>query len=391
MVNRKEEYNKIAERVVSHVENGTTDQAHSILKVPTSDYTSHERWSSEMEAIFQTLPLMLALSIEMPNPGDYKAMEVTGIPVLITRDKNNNVNAFRNVCSHRGAIIAQEGIGNRSRFSCPYHGWTYSNTGDLMGVTDKPKFGDLDNKCFGLEKLQCKELAGLIFVSLSRNEDIDFEGFLDGMLPEVEHFDLKNWYYHGFKVIDGANWKIAFDGYLEGYHFTTAHKDTIATMTMNDIMDFTSFGPHLRIAFASTNILEIHDLPKDEWWKKEGCGVDFVRTLFPNISISLGLGIGQIAQILPGKDPYTNTTVLHYLAPKKPENKKEVDELDYNMNFLRDVVNDEDYLLGIEIQKGLNSNSNDSVLFGRNERGNQFFHKYVDYYIDNNIRKPPKL
>ena len=58
---------------------------------------------------------------------------------------------------------------------------------------------------------------------------------------------------------------------------------------------------------------------------------------------------------------------------------------------IRDVVNDEDYLLGIEIQKGLNSNSKNSVLFGRNERGNQFFHKYVDYYIDDNIKKPPKL
>jgi phenylpropionate dioxygenase-like ring-hydroxylating dioxygenase large terminal subunit len=390
-VNRNDEYNKIAEKVVGHVENGTTDQAADILKVPTSDYTSNERWSAEMENIFQTLPLMLALSIEMPNPGDYKSIEVTGIPILMTRDKNNNVNAFRNVCSHRGAIIAQEGIGNRSRFSCPYHGWTYSNTGDLIGVTDKSKFGNIDNKCFGLEKLQCKELAGLIFVSLSRNEDVDFEKFLAGMLPEVEHFDLENWYYHGFKVINGANWKIAFDGFLEGYHFNTAHKDTIATMTMNDIMDFTAFGPHLRIAFASTNIEEIHELPKNEWWKKEGCGVDFVRTLFPNISISLGLGIGQIAQILPGKDPCTNTTILHYLAPKKPKNKKEIAELDHFMNFLRDVVNDEDYLLGMEIQKGLNSLSNDSVLFGRNERGNQFFHKYVDYYVEDNIKKPPKL
>ena len=390
-MNRNDEYNKIAEKVVGHVENGTTDQAADILKVPTSDYTSNERWSAEMENIFQTLPLMLALSIEMPNPGDYKSIEVTGIPILITRDKNNNVNAFRNVCSHRGAIIAQEGIGNRSRFSCPYHGWTYSNTGDLIGVTDKSKFGNIDNKCFGLEKLQCKELAGLIFVSLSRNEDVDFEKFLAGMLPEVEHFDIENWYYHGFKVINGANWKIAFDGFLEGYHFNTAHKDTIATMTMNDIMDFTAFGPHLRIAFASTNIEEIHELPKNEWWKKEGCGVDFVRTLFPNISISLGLGIGQIAQILPGKDPYTNTTILHYLAPKKPKNKKEIAELDHFMNFLRDVVNDEDYLLGMEIQKGLNSLSNDSVLFGRNERGNQFFHKYVDYYVEDNIKKPPKL
>ena len=78
-------------------------------------------------------------------------------------------------------------------------------------------------------------------------------------------------------------------------------------------------------------------------------------------------------------------------APHPPKNNDELAELDQNMEFLRNVVNDEDYLLGIEIQKGLNSNSNDNVLFGRNEKGNQFFHKYVDYYVDDNIKEPPKL
>ena len=185
----------------------------------------------------------------------------------------------------------------------------------MIGVTDKEKFGDFDASCHGLAKLSCEELGGMIFISLSKDKDINFKDFLDGMLPEIEHFKLENWYYHGFKVIEGANWKIAFDGYLEGYHFTTAHKDTIANMTMNDIMDFSAFGPHLRIAFASTNIEEIFELPKEEWWKKEGSGVDFVRTIFPNIAISLGLGIGQIAQILPGKTPNENTTILHYIAP----------------------------------------------------------------------------
>ena len=135
----------------------------------------------------------------------------------------------------------------------------------------------------------------------------------------------------------------------------------------------------------------IYELPKEEWWKKEGSGGDFVRTIFPNIAISLGLGIGQIAQILPGKTTNDNITVLHYIAPQPPKNDEEIAELDQNMEFLRNVVNDEDYLLGIEIQKGLNSHSNDSVLFGRNEKGNQFFHKYVDYYIYDNIKEPPKL
>ena len=390
-MDRKEEYNKIAERVVGHVQNKTTDQAEDILSIPTSDYTCEKRWESEMDKIFKELPLMLALSIEIPNKGDYKAMEVVGIPVLITRDKESKVRAFRNVCSHRGAPLANEEIGNKSKFTCPYHGWTYSNKGELIGILENYKFGDLDKSCNGLQVLPCEEFGGMIFVTLTPNIKLNLDKFLGGMKPEIEHFNLQNWYYHGFKVIHGANWKIAFDGYLEGYHFSTAHKDSILPMTMQGIMDFSSFGPHLRIAFASTNIEEILELPKNEWWKKEGKGVDFVRTLFPNISISLGLGIGQIAQILPGKTADTNTTVLHYVAPETPRNKEEIAELDHFMNFLRDVVNDEDYALGLEIQKGLNSHSKDSVKFGKNERGNQFFHKYVDFYIDKNIKKPPIL
>tara|TARA_B100000029_G_scaffold22478_1_gene22521 strand:+ start:6928 stop:8100 length:1173 start_codon:yes stop_codon:yes gene_type:complete len=390
-MDRKEEYNKIAERVVGHVQNKTTDQAEDILSIPTSDYTCEKRWESEMDKIFKELPLMLALSIEIPNKGDYKAMEVVGIPVLITRDKESKVHAFRNVCSHRGAPLANEEIGNKSKFTCPYHGWTYSNKGELLGILENSKFGDLDKSCHGLQVLPCEEFGGMIFVTLTPNIKLNLDKFLGGMKPEIEHFNLQNWYYHGFKIIHGANWKIAFDGYLEGYHFSTAHKDSILPMTMQGIMDFSSFGPHLRIAFASTNIKEILELPKNEWWKKEGKGVDFVRTLFPNISISLGLGIGQIAQILPGKTADTNTTVLHYVAPETPKNKEEIAELDHFMNFLRDVVNDEDYALGLEIQKGLNSHSKDSVKFGKNERGNQFFHKYVDFYIDKNIKKPPIL
>ena len=376
-MDRKEEYNKIAERVVGHVQNKTTDQAEDILSIPTSDYTCEKRWESEIDKIFKELPLMLALSIEIPNKGDYKAMEVVGIPVLITRDKESKVRAFRNVCSHRGAPLANEEIGNKSKFTCPYHGWTYSNKGELIGILENSKFGDLDKSCNGLQVLPCEEFGGMIFVTLTPNIKLNLDKFLGGMKPEIEHFNLQNWYYHGFKVIHGANWKIAFDGYLEGYHFSTAHKDSILPMTMQGIMDFSSFGPHLRIAFASTNIEEILELPKNEWWKKEGKGVDFVRTLFPNISISLGLGIGQIAQILPGKTADTNTTVLHYVAPETPRNKEEIAELDHFMNFLRDVVNDEDYALGLEIQKGLNSHSKDSVKFGKNERGNQFFHNML--------------
>ena len=390
-MDRKEEYNIIAEKVVGHFQNNTTDQTKDIWTIPTSDYTDKDRWKKEIDEIFLKLPLMLSLAIEIPNPGDYKALEIVSMPVLITRDKESKVHAFRNVCSHRGALLTKEEIGNKNNFTCPYHGWTYSNKGNLIGITDHEKFGNLDKSCIGLQELPCQELGGMIFVILTPNLDLNLDEFLGGMKSEIEHFDFRNWYYHGFKVIHGANWKVAFDGYLEGYHFSTAHKDTILDMTMQDIMDFSAFGPHLRIAFASTNIGELLDLPKKEWWTREGQGVDFVRTLFPNVSMALGLGIGQIAQIFPGKTPETNTTVLHYLAPEVPKNKEEIAELDNYMNFLRDVVNDEDYALGLEIQKGLDSHSKNEVIFGKNEKGNQFFHKYVDYLIYDKIKKPPVL
>ena len=98
-MNRKEEYNIIAEKVVGHFQNNTTDQTKDILTIPTSDYTDKDRWKKEIDEIFLKLPLMLSLAIEIPNPGDYKALEIVGIPVLITRDKESKVHAFRNVCS----------------------------------------------------------------------------------------------------------------------------------------------------------------------------------------------------------------------------------------------------------------------------------------------------
>ena len=294
-------------------------------------------------------------------------MEVVGIPILITRDKDSKVHAFRNVCSHRGAPLAGEEIGNKNRFTCPYHGWTYSNQGDLIGILENDKFGELDKSCNGLQVLPCEEFGGMIFVTLTPNLELNLDEFLGGMKSEIEHFKLQDWHYHGFKVIHGANWKIAFDGYLEGYHFSTAHKETILPMTQQGIMDF----HHLDLILGSLlhqQILKKYMIYQKMNGGKEGAGVDFVRTLFPNISISLGLGIGQIAQILPGNTPDKNTTVLHYVAPETPKNEEDKAELDHFMNFLRDVVNDEDYALGLEIQRGLDLNSKENVILEKRKR-----------------------
>lgn len=391
-MDRAEEYNAIAERIVAHHRNDTTDQADGIMEVPVSTYSDPGRWAREVEAIFKHLPVMVALTCEVPKAGDYKAFEMVGIPLLITRGKDGKPRAFVNACRHRGAPIAMDGLGHANRFVCPYHGWTFRNDGSLFAVSEAHKFGQIDKGDFGLTELSCDERAGMIFAILKPGIELDLDDWLGGMIEDVAPHGFETWHFLTSKEMTGANWKIAFDGYLEGYHFSTLHKETILKVTLNNLMEFHAFGPHMRVAYGTTNIGVMDEAKPDELHKFEEQGFTFVRTLFPNISMYLGLGLGQIAQIIPGPTPDKNRTILYYVHPRPPKDAEEEAALLATAQFLYDVTYGEDYVLGERIQKSLSALPFDNVVFGRNERGNQYFHRWVDYYVsDNPHERPPEL
>ena len=159
----------VAETLLDYFVSGKTFQADKIMTVPAVSYTDTNQWRAEMDLIFfRQLPLMLALTCEMPKPGDYKAMEVVGLPVLMVRDKAGTVRAFLNVCAHRWAPVAAEGLGNcpHFRFVRPFHGWIYGVDGTLIGIADRAKFGDIDRSTRSLKQLPCEERHGMIFVCL---------------------------------------------------------------------------------------------------------------------------------------------------------------------------------------------------------------------------------
>jgi len=218
----------VAEKLLEYAENGRTFQTDKIVTVPSSAYTDESQWNAEMEKIFRSVPLCVASTAELREANAYKAMEVIGLPILITRGQDGIARAFLNVCSHRGAPIAENGCGAKKRFACKYHGWTYTNTGELMGVAEQETFGEVDKSKLNLTELPCQEKGGLIFASLTPDTSMDLEGFMDGMLDDLESpaIDFANWTYLGSREIEGANWKIAFDGYLEGYHFAQLHPET---------------------------------------------------------------------------------------------------------------------------------------------------------------------
>ena len=378
-----------AEIMLRHVEEKTTHQTDAVMEVDAADYIDPDRWQKEIDSVFKRVPLMLAFTAEMKEPGDYKAMEAVGMPVLISRDKKGAVRAFLNVCSHRAAPVADKGSGNTPMFVCKYHGWTYGLDGSLRGVSEASTFGKIDKDCRGLRELPCEERAGMIFVVLDPDGSMDLDDYFQGYLGDFEDLDFANWTYLGSREIHGANWKVALDGYLEGYHFSSLHPETIHPRTPSNRMHYEEFGPSIRIGFPQHSIAEqLKDIPRDEWGVSENKGFDFVRILFPNVSAFIAPEITQIAQIFPGPTPGENRTVLNYLRRDPIRDDEDREGVEAAMNFFRDVTYEEDYLIGMDIQKGLASGAHAKQLFGKNERGNQYFHEWVEWYVAGDDDKP---
>lgn len=385
----REALGDVAEILIDYVEQGTTYQGSGITTIPSKAYTDPEQWQREVALIFKRVPLVLATTAELKEPGAYKAMEAMGLPLLLTRGKDGVVRLFLNVCSHRGAPVAAEGHGNCTRFTCQYHAWTYANDGRLIGVADRAKFGDIDKGGRGLRELPCAEKAGMIFGVLTPGQSIDIDGFYGNALEDIEGADFANWAFLGQRTITGANWKIAFDGYLEGYHFQTLHPETIHPRTPSNITHYEAFGPHLRIGFPQVQIAEkLADFPRDQWGERENFGYDFVRILFPHVSLFMAPEITQLAQLFPGPTPDKNITVLSFFRREGPKDEADAAGIEGMMDWLRDVVHDEDYLIGNRIQQGLASGAHDSIILGRNERGNQYFHEWVDWYLNDDPSAP---
>lgn len=382
------EYGDIAERILGHVENRTTDQAADTMRVPVANYLDPALHEQEIERIFKRVPLMLALSVELPNADDYKAMEVIGLPVLITRAADGKARAFLNVCKHRAMKVAPEGRGNKRRLVCKYHGWTYANDGKLVAISEAPTFGEVDKATLGMTELPCEELAGMIFVVLTPGLDIDARAWLGGMYDDFAALKLETWYFHKTRTMKGANWKVAFDGYLEGYHFQNAHANTVAPRSPSNRAGYTSFGPHLRIAFPQHCITQLRELPREDWGKQENRGYDFIRLLFPNLSFFLAPEMCQFVQLMPGPNPNENTTLLNYCAPKKPEGEEALKAFDEMCDFFYNVVLEEDYALGLQVQNGLESGAMECITFGRNEPANQFFHQWLDRFMSGSDSGP---
>ncbi len=382
---------EIARKDLEHGRNDTLDLADGVYKVPIENYYDPVRWEAEKKQIFRRLPLTLAATAELREPGDYKAMEAAGVQVIITRTRSGEAKAFVNMCSHRGARLLENGRGTAHKFTCPYHAWTYSTDGDLVAIYAAEDFGDIDKSCYGLRELPLLEKAGLIWVTLDADSNLDINDFLSGYDDMLAQFGFEGWHAYHQQTVEGPNWKVAYDGYLDYYHLPILHRQTFGA-EMGNRANYYSWGPHTHLGRPDTFFEEYADKPAEEWPTPALLGG--VWTIFPHISIATFAGGGRsvmLSQLFPGDTPETSYTNQLFLMESLPETEEQKAEAQQQFEFLKYVVQEEDYATGIALQKNLDVGARDHLLFGRNEAGGQRFHKWVDTLLETSDEDLPKL
>jgi fatty-acyl-CoA synthase len=199
-------------------------------RVHGSLYTDPAIYAAEIENIWRTTWVYVGHASEVPQPGDYVRKSIGPEPVIMTRDKQGEIHLLLNRCSHRGAQVCDAQRGNSSAFRCPYHGWTFSNTGKLLGYPFNQGYGGTAAKReLGLGRVaRCTEYRGFVFGSMADDgptlsehlgaaaEAIDR---LCRLSPEGEVEITAGWLKHKVK----ANWKMLLENETDGYHPQFTH------------------------------------------------------------------------------------------------------------------------------------------------------------------------
>ena len=372
---------QLAKRALQHFNEGSTDRAPSQMRISLKAYTDETRFTEERHAVFFESPIAIALSLELPEAGDFQTQTVMGVPLLLTRDRDMKVHCFINVCRHRGAKVCLQDKGHQTRFSCPYHAWTYSNQGELIGIYGEDSFGEVDRATMGLTELACEERAGVIFACLTPGRAFDIDDWLGEFAEKLADQKLADWHLYTERFLDGSGWKATMDGYLEVYHHDSVHGKTVGPHTVGNLLVHDTWGAHQRMAFARKNIQELNDRPPESWDNPESF-IRVVHSVFPNLSISAILG-GQclVGFIYPGETSTTTVTRQLILSASVPKSDDEQTAVETFSQMTLQAVRDEDYALVATVQGALNSGANDSFLIGRNEPAVQHYHQMIDEVV----------
>ena len=195
--------------------------------MPAGFYTDPAIFAAERDRIFLRDWFYLCRDDMLPAPGDFRAFDTPGGPVVALRGADGRLRVFANYCRHRGSILL-EGIGNcGGRVTCPYHGWSYLNDGTLYGCPDMKDAEGFDRCENGMVALDSDQWAGFAFARFASGglSLLDHLGDLpDRMASHKPEAMRCTW---TMTLEPRCNWKLILENAIETYHTGVVHKATV--------------------------------------------------------------------------------------------------------------------------------------------------------------------
>ena len=324
------------------------------------------------------------MSGDLDKPGTFMTTEDFGVPILAVRNKQGEFKAYANVCAHRGVAVESLKRGEKSKFSCPFHGWTYDNEGSLVGYPKGDQFGQIDKACYGLKELPALEKHGFLWVHPSPDGVIDLDEILgQDLIQEFNAWDFQKLIFANEEEYPTEmNWKLAIDTFGETYHFSVLHKDSLFESFHGNCQMFDSFRRNGRLVLCRRTIDEMRKLPESEW---DICsGTLPVYYLFPNIIfMPTNEGAFLVKEYPAENSPHKSySKISFYFYPHILDHLKELEKTGIDAKQLLEdqyegfasVIRDEDYAVAASSHKGLRSGNLDYLTFGKNEPALHHYH-----------------
>ena len=348
-------------------------------RVPVSAYTDPQRYEVERERLFLNRPQVLGHASQLAAAGDAIAWDWLGLPLLTLRDNAGNIATFKNVCRHRGMRLVQdEGCTQLRSLVCPYHQWTYGLDGALRNIPRQEMFSGLATQDLGLAPVATEVRHGLVWVQAEG--DMDLDTHLAGLGSDLDEFDLAHYHFCQQSVRSVAsNWKLIQDAFLDAYHVTRLHKNSVGPFFPDSLAETDLIGDHTRSAVARNEISEAVGLRIEELDLRRHA--TFSYTVFPGSVLVFQPDYPAIISVFP-QAPDRTLFVHTMLTRAPPATDEERDHFRRSFELIDEgVFAGEDVFVAAGSQRGIASGANDSLLFGGLEEAAIRFHEIVEREI----------
>ncbi len=199
------------------------DQVHG------SVYTDPAIFQEELRKIWFRTWVYVGHESEVPQPNDYVMKSIGPEPILMTRDREGRIHLLHNRCPHRGNRVCMTEKGSARSFTCPYHGWTFTNDGALRGYPFPSGYEGVDRSELGLGKVaRVASYRGFVFGSMAEDGP-SLEEHLGAAAQAIDALCLTSpdgeveitagFLKHKVK----SNWKFLVENETDGYHPSFVH------------------------------------------------------------------------------------------------------------------------------------------------------------------------